>query len=162
MAKLIPIVFLIAGLVAGLGAGAMLVPPPEPDLELADEKTEAEDHAEDEVEIGIDDSPEFVRLNNQFVVPVVEDDRIVALVVLTLGIEASEDLSERVYEREPRLRDAFLRVLFDHANMGGFRGAFTRPEVLDPLRTALLETAQTELGPEVRSVLITDIARQDS
>ena len=47
---------------------------------------------------------------------------------------------------EPKLRDVFLQVLFDHANMGGFRGAFTRSDVLEPLRTALREAAQKHLG----------------
>lgn len=105
---------------------------------------------------------EYVKLNNQFVVPVVASDRIEALVVVSLSLETDAGLREAVYAQEPKLRDAFLRVLFDHANMGGFHGAFTRSDRLGPLRTALREVARGQLGAAVREVLIVDIARQDN
>ena len=106
-------------------------------------------------------APEFIKLNNQFVVPVVAAGRVEALVVLTLSLETALGLREAIYNREPKLRDAFLQVLFDHSNMGGFQGAFTRSNNLDVLRRALLEVAQREFGPNVFNVLIVDIARQD-
>lgn len=57
----------------------------------------------------------------------------------------------------------FLRVLFDHANAGGFRGTFTDGSTLVALRRALLEAARSAMGAEgVLDVLITDIVRQDS
>ncbi len=49
---------------------------------------------------------DYVRLNNQFVVPVVEGGQVRALVILSLTIEAVAGASEEVYLREPRLRDA--------------------------------------------------------
>ncbi|MEO9777873.1 MAG: flagellar basal body-associated FliL family protein [Sedimentitalea sp.] len=113
----------------------------------------------DEGEVG---PTEFVKLNNQFVVPIVQADRVAALVVLSLSLETQAGARERVFEREPKLRDMFLRVLFDHANMGGFDGSFTRPGKLDVLRQSLADVAQKELGDDVESVLITDIARQDN
>jgi len=65
-------------------------------------------------------------------------------------------------KREPKLRDSFLRVLFDHANMGGFEGNFTNAQVLGRLRAALREVAQQDLGVDVaQDVLIVEIARQD-
>ena len=103
----------------------------------------------------------YVKLNNQFVVPVVERDELSALVVMSLSLEAVEGMSDRIYALEPKLRDALLQVLFDHANMGGFRGAFTRSDVMIPLRTALREAAQRELGPDIVDVLIMEISRQD-
>ena len=106
-------------------------------------------------------APDFVKLNNQFVVPVVASGRVEALVVLTLSIETAQGLREAIYNREPKLRDAFLQVLFDHSNMGGFQGAFTRSNNLDVLRGALLEVAQREFGQGVYNILIVDIARQD-
>ncbi len=56
----------------------------------------------------------------------------------------------------------FLQVLFDHANAGGFNGAFTSSTNMDVLRQSLLETAQAVIGKSVRNVLIVDIVRQDS
>ncbi len=60
------------------------------------------------------------------------------------------------------MRDAFLQVLFDHANVGGFNGSFTDGTNLLTLRTSLKEAGGLILGPAIRDVLITDIARQDS
>ncbi len=69
---------------------------------------------------------EYVKLNNQFVVLVMEGAEIQSLVILSLSVEVAAGQAELVYAREPKLRDTFLRVLFDHANMGGFDGPFTQ------------------------------------
>lgn len=104
---------------------------------------------------------EYVKLNNQFVVPVVAGREVRSLVVMSLSLEIARGERETVYAREPKLRDALLQAMFDHANMGGFDGAFTDGNTLDILRTALAETARDVLGGSVRGVLIVDIARQD-
>ena len=84
------------------------------------------------------------------------------MVVLTLSMEVPIGQAEGVHAREPKLRDEFLRVLFDHANTGGFRGTFTDSANLVVLRRALLESAHKVMGETVQDVLITDIIRQDS
>ncbi len=81
--------------------------------------------------------------------------------VLSLSLEVTTAMTEQVYAREPRLRDGFLRVLFDHANAGGFGGAFTQSNNMEILRGALLEVARKSLGAAVSDVLIIDIVRQD-
>ena len=91
-----------------------------------------------------------------------EGGRVGALVVLSLSLEVPLGQTEAVHAREPRLRDEFLRVLFDHANSGGFRGTFTDSANLVLLRRALLEAAQKAMGDSITDVLITDIVRQDS
>jgi len=161
LSKLLPIILLIVGTGGGIGAGIMLAPPAEThDSAEADgdhAPTAEEEHHEEE------DAPDYVyvKLNNQFVVPVVEREELSALVVMSLSLETTPEMSDRVYALEPKLRDVLLQVLFDHANMGGFRGAFTRSDVMMPLRTALREAAQRELGNEISDVLIMDISRQD-
>ena len=52
--------------------------------------------------------------------------------------------------------------MFEHANAGGFKGAFTDGSNLILLRKALLEAAQGNLGDLVKNVLISEIARQDN
>lgn len=171
LAKLLPVILLIVGTGAGVGAGIMLRKPPEPDPELhaedADYDTKAEHKdakakkkpkAKDEEEV----EREYVKLNNQFVVPIVSSDRIAALVVVSLSLETALGMKEQVFAREPKLRDVFLRVLFDHANIGGFGGAFTQADTMEALRGALRDAAQAELGDGVSDVLIVDIARQDA
>lgn len=160
--KLLPVILAIVGLGGGVGAGLFLRPPPSPeDQATADHKAEVAE-AEGETEAPEEGGPEYVKMNNQFVVPVVERGRVAAMVVLSLSLEVDAGSTEAVYQREPKLRDVFLQVLFDHANVGGFSGSFTDGSNLITLRTSLKEAAGTILGPAVRDVLITDIARQDS
>ncbi|SLN63732.1 hypothetical protein TRL7639_03596 [Falsiruegeria litorea R37] len=171
MKKLLPVLFLIVGLGAGAGAGVFLGPG-----EKAEEKAEAKDseYSEDAAEKkeakakpekSEEETPsgsEYVKFPKQFVIPIVTKDHISALATVSLSLEAVEGSTEAVYSKEPKLRDLFLQVLFDHANMGGFDGAFTRPDNLAPLRKALNDVARNELGDIVKDVLIVDIARQDT
>ncbi|WP_299414011.1 flagellar basal body-associated FliL family protein [uncultured Sulfitobacter sp.] len=175
MKKLLPLVLLLIGAGAGVGAGIFLRPDQAPLAEATDmdpakneagtddkesgDTKKATDKENDEKEAA---TAEFVKLNNQFVVPIVAADKVTALVVLALSIEVPAGKTDTVYLREPKLRDSFLQVLFDHANMGGFEGNFTNAKVLGRLRAALLEVAQKDLGKDVANdVLIIEIARQD-
>ena len=181
--KLFPLLLALVGLGGGIGAGMFLRPPAEAGAHAAPEEggqpseahessaepaheaeAAAEDHGEASGEPGDDseDGPEYVKMNNQFVVPVVRDGRVDAMVVLAISLEVEPDNTDIVYAREPKLRDAFLQVMFDHANVGGFSGSFTDSSNLVVLRTNLKEAAAMILGTVVRDVLITDIARQDS
>jgi hypothetical protein len=107
------------------------------------------------------DSREYARMNNQFVVPVVMNDRVSALMVLSLSIEVETGGQEAVFSHEPRLRDAFLQVMFDHANIGGFNGAFTASSNMRILREALQDAADRVMRGHISDVLIVDIVRQD-
>lgn len=157
MGKLLPIILLLVGLGGGVGAGLVLrPPPPEPPAEQT--ATEVDPAPEEEIDTAV----EFVKLNNQFVVPVVEDGRVQSMVVLSVTIETKLGQRETIYQFEPKLRDAFLRVLFDHANAGGFHGTFTANTQMNALRVALLEIARRDFGTDIYDVLITDIVRQDN
>lgn len=105
---------------------------------------------------------EYFQLTDQFVVPVLADGRVEALMILTLGLEVVAGQSDAVQAVEPRLRDEFLQLLFDHANTGGFRGAFTDAARLLALRGALLEAGRRAIGSDqITDVLITDLMRQE-
>ncbi len=152
MRKLLPILLALLGLGAGIGAGLFLRPAPD---------AAAEAHAEAEPEEP-EVPPEYVKLTNQFVIPVLQDGRIDAMVILSINLEVTAGSTEAVFAQEPKLRDAFLQVLFDHANAGGFRGSFTDGANMINLRTALHEVASEVLGDMVKDILIVDIGRQDS
>lgn len=168
IARLIPLILPLIGLGAGVGAGFVLRPdaPAEATseaVETADETTAiATDAPTEPAPADAETPPEYAKMNNQFVVPVLEDGRVVSMVILSLSIEIPPGGAEDVYAREPKLRDSFLQVLFDHANAGGFRGSFTDGSNMILLRRALLESARIVLGEVARDVLITDIVRQDS
>ena len=156
--KIIPLVVVLVAAAGGMAAGKFLRPPPEV-AEGEDGHGAEETHA---AEPDPESMPEYVKLNNQFVVPVLQEGRIRSLVILSLSLEVAPGTTEQVYAREPKLRDGFLRILFDHANTGGFSGTFTDGANLVMLRAALLESAQRVIGQTVTDVLISDMARQDS
>lgn len=157
MKKLLPLILLLIGSGAGVGAGIYLRPTPEPDANSVAEKP-ARAAEEKENQGGI----EYAKLSNQFVVPIVKNRVVASLVVLALSLEVPEGTKETVFKKEPKVRDSFLQVLFDHANIGGFDGSFTDAAMLNRLREALREVAQRDLGKDmVKDVLILEIARQD-
>lgn len=167
MGKILPILLALIGIGAGVGAGIALRPNPAEVVEMHPCGEEGGDEGSDhsrEQDWNVEDEEgtnEYVKLNNQFVVPVVSNDLVDSLVVMSLSVEVIQGQSETIYSREPKLRDAFLQILFDHANIGGFHGEFTNANNMDILRGALRETAQGIVGEAVQNVLITDIARQD-
>lgn len=165
--KILPIVLLILGSSAGVGAGIYLRAPSE-DAAGVDDVSDTKVSDMDDVAVAAQDgtktdvSVDYVRLSNQFVVPIVTNNKVSALVVMSLSLEVPEEQRSFVFQHEPKLRDSFLEVLFDHANMGGFDGAFTETTNLETLRRALKETGQRDIGKDnVKDVLITEIARQD-
>lgn len=152
LGKLLPILLILIGVGGGIGAGIMLRPAPDP----------AHEAPPAEVVVDPEKMPEYAKLNNQFVIPVVEKGRVAAMVILALSLEVEKGKTEEVFTREPKLRDVFLQILFDHANAGGFNGSFTDGANLILLRKSLLEAAKSVLGTIVTDVLISDIARQDN
>lgn len=162
LTKILPILFLTLGLGAGVGAGVFFRPSGGENETEHDDPNDYQTETSERNETSPGEATEFIKLHSQFVVPVIRQNEISALVVMSLTLEAKSGLSDAYYAREPKLRDVFLQTLFDHANMGGFDGAFTSPSALDPLRNALGEVARKELGNDVVNVLITDLARQDS
>ena len=175
MRKLIPVLLGLIGLGIGGGAGLFLRPAAHITSETVANEVAHGEVAVDEAAHGEaakpepaaegetgEGGPEYVKLSNQFVIPVVENGKVVSMVILALTLEVGAGSTEAIYAREPKLRDAFLQVMFDHANSGGFNGSFTDGANLVLLRKALLEAAQTTIGANVSDVLISDIARQDS
>lgn len=103
----------------------------------------------------------FVELQNQFVVPLTDGEMISGLVAVSLAIEGEKGQESMIEDAEPRLRDAFLRVLFDHARADGFSGDFTNNTSMSELRNRLSTTAHDTLGSIANGVLITSVTRQD-
>ena len=159
MKKLLPLIFLAVGAGAGVGAGAFLRPVPEPTETVdAEQPAKSSDTAHKTEDLT---DREYVKMNNQFVVPVLQDGSVHALVVMSLSLEVPAGQKDAIYSHEPKLRDSFLQVLFDHANVGGFDGAFTDANNLAVIRGALREVAIKDMGDQISDVLIVEIARQD-
>lgn len=172
---LIPLILLLIGIGGGVGAGLMMAggeesTDAEADPDVSSDDGHGGDDAGGEGQHGADggtvtpsgDSTEFVRLNNQFIVPIVRNGAVRSLVVMSLTVEVAAGQNSAVFNREPRLRDSFLQVMFAHANAGGFDGGFTEAAAMAPLREGLREAATAILGAVVHDVLIVDITRQDA
>jgi flagellar FliL protein len=166
-ALLLPVIFVLIGGGAGVGAGFALKSEPEdlPDL-AADPCGDPPDATTTTAARPAEPAPgtprDYARLNNQFVIPIVQDGRVTSLVVMSLQIEVEQGRTASVFAAEPRLRDGFLQDMFNHANIGGFSGNFTTGTNMRRLRNDLFQTARRIVGEDVTDVLITDIVRQDS
>lgn len=161
-AIVIPAVLLILGIGGGAGAGLLLAPDAEETKDAS-----LEDCADPETmtvasAIDVGEEREYAKLNNQFVVPVVSEGQVDALVVLSLNLEVTAGSRTAIFAAEPKLRDRFLQVLFDHANTGGFSGNFTTGSNMRVLRDDLLRAARDVSGERVTDVLVIDIVRQDT
>jgi flagellar FliL protein len=153
--KILPLLLLLVGAGMGIGIGIVLRPAPEEMLMEAEDATAA---IEDEE---VEELVEHVKMNNQFVVPIVKDKKVSSLIVMSLSIEVPIGQKDAIYAKEPKLRDSFLQVLFNHANLGGFEGEFTDSSNLDVLRNSLREIGRRDLGDGISDVLIMEVARQD-
>ncbi len=167
---LLPLICVLLSGAAGAGVATFLAKP--------DEKSEMDCKAEpcpDAKSEGYDKAPEkteeayekeagdtdFVKINKQFVVPLLENDKVTSLVLTAFSLEVKKETSEKVFEVEPKIQDAFLSVLFTHAHSGGFSGSFTSTAAMEDLRRRLKEEARAILGPILIDVLITEVVRQD-
>lgn len=104
---------------------------------------------------------EYVKFGSQFVVPIQASGRVAALLVANLQLEVAEGGTEPAFRREPRVRDAFLKILFEMAAEGAFNGDMYAPAVQTELRGRLLNAARAILGDTVNAVLISDFLKQE-
>lgn len=168
MIKIVAILLPVVGIVAGGAAGYFTRPAPvalpDPAATAIDADTPGEDSAPEgsirSSEGYSGDETDFVSLSNQFVIPVLEEGHLIEMMILTLSVETEAGTTETIYSREPKLRDALLRVLFDHASVGGFDGNFLSSAHVAGLRRALREVAIGTVGSSVKDVLIMDMVKQ--
>lgn len=167
MKLLVPLLMTVVGFAIGGGVGFMT----RPESAIAETDTGVEDGEHEDAsksknkDYDTEDASNdraYVKMNNQFVIPVLGKTRVTALVVLSLSLEVASSDTEAIYSQEPKLRDAFISVLFDYAYTGGFSEDFVSSPNLDTLRMKLLEAANAATTQNISKVLITDMVRQDS
>lgn len=148
---LISLVFLIMGLSGGYAAGMF--------TGGTKEAGEPDTHAEGAHADPLDSS--YIKMHNQFIVPIVRDDVVRSMVILTLAVQADEHSAEEIALVEPKLQAAFLSALFDYSSIGGFTGNFTSPDWRKAIQNLLLTTAREEVSEKITDVLLLGINRQD-
>ncbi len=175
MKLLLPLLIALLGLAGGLSAGHYLRPgaapsggPAQATSPEAPAPTDATSAPRPDSLPGAapprydpDERRDYVAIDRQFLVPLVEDGEVAAMMILSLTLEMESGARDAVFEREPKLRDRFLDVMFRYAQSGTFASVFTAGPAMRDLRGALLEAARGVLGPAVHDVLVTDLLRQD-
>lgn len=166
MSRIIALVIVLAGLAGGLALGVALRPDggveaaAGADAEAAGPSAgaDAAGSAAPDTEVA---GRAYVKLARQIVIPVVRDRRTEALMLFELALDVPSGMTERAYAIEPRLRDAFLRVLLEMSYTGAFSRDYTDERVLRELRDKLRHAAGRLLDAEVFDVLILDMLRQE-
>lgn len=167
---------LLAFLSAAGGLGAAIATAPAPDSAggahasddahedaHAHEADTPESAAHDDHDQGHDghgDAASYIKLPNQFIVPVVRDGVVSAMAVLSLGVETPESHQPEVLSMRPKLTDAFLTALFEHSNAGGFDGDFTSQNARSLLKSHLLTAAHETAGEYVTDILLLELNLQ--
>jgi len=167
MKLLVPAALLVLGTGSGVGAALFVK---EPSVPISQDTLTCENEgspALDKTNYIIQEKPEdvetaFIELENQFVVPLVNEDKVTAIIVLSIGVEVKTEKKDAVMIAAPKLRDRMLQVLFRHANIGGFSENFTSSSNMRVVREELLAASKRAVGDSVVDVLILDIVRQES
>ncbi|MEM7058371.1 MAG: flagellar basal body-associated FliL family protein [Pseudomonadota bacterium] len=168
MKKILAIILVLGGIAGGGAAGLMLKPEPPASDGAQSASSEMPDDATVEPQKSADqggaiDPASYVKVGRQTIVPILEDGETKALMMFELAVDVASDQSDRALEMEPRLRDAFLRELFQMSYTGAFDQTFTDDRVIDELRRNLVRAAQEHLGKKaVNDVLILDVMRQNT
>ncbi|MEM9147092.1 MAG: flagellar basal body-associated FliL family protein [Pseudomonadota bacterium] len=174
MKLIIALVLVVIGVAGGGALGMMLKPDAKPEMAaegggdaMGDEtKTMAKADMAPKKEMEPDEDPTedpaaYVTIARQMIVPVVSGGETQALMLFEIALDVPEEHREVVLEREPRLRDAFLRELFELSYTGAFLETYTSDRVMEDLRQKLLAAARVHVGDRVTDILILDALRQE-
>lgn len=151
----------VLALIGGTAAGSLLAPDAPP-AQVKENADGADTDAKPGKAVASDGPADWFSFPNQFFVPIVRRGTIDKMMVLTLTIETTKTAKPEIEAQEHRLRDALLRSLIIHANTGGFAGNYTAEAKLQQLRDSLFAAATKVAGPEIRAVLIEDLAQADA
>lgn len=162
--KLLPLLALAAGLASG-GAAAVFVARDSHDVEDVALERKPSTQGSGPTLTGVNqdapDSFEIVKMPSQFVVPVITNARVRAMIILNVALEVETGSGDQVRALEPKLRDEFLAELFGLAAHDGFTDGLITRQTLEIVKHALTERSKEVLKLSFVNVLITDMARQD-
>ena len=156
MKKILTIVLILAAAIGG-GFGGMALKPQNEEMEAGEASEAAE--VPPKPAAGPTDH-EYVKFSRQFILPIVESAKVKSLIVADIQLEVVSGASSYAFARAPKLRSAFLEVLYRHAHTGSLKNSHLSDRTLTELRGDLLKSAREILGDQVHDVLITDLLRQ--
>ena len=104
----------------------------------------------------------YVAIDKKLIVPIQRANGRKAFVVLDATLEVAPDTVPHVEAHEPKIVDAFLRVMISFGATGAFDDHAETAMSLDDLSDALFNSAEAVLGEAVRGVLISNLITQDA
>ncbi|HBT37457.1 MAG TPA: hypothetical protein DEB52_16055, partial [Hyphomonas sp.] len=86
----------------------------------------------------------YYKFTREFVVPMIEDDRVQSLVILNLNLEVDTSISQELFSKEPVLRDNIMTTLVKLSSGGRTLNSITDVDNYETLRAMILTNLQNE------------------
>ena len=104
----------------------------------------------------------YFKFSREFVVPIIQNERVASLVILNINIESDAALSDKLFSQEPVIRDVIMTTLIEISGDGRTFQSMTSIENYETLRSLILVALQKKFPDMgIKNILILDIARQD-
>ena len=104
----------------------------------------------------------YFKFSREFVVPMIENERVSSLVILNINVESDAATSDKLFSQEPVIRDVIMTTLIEISGDGKTFQSMTSIENYETLRSLILVALQKKFPDMgIKNILILDIARQD-
>ena len=103
----------------------------------------------------------YYRFSREFVIPIIENGKVDALVILNLNLEVDSALSQQLFSMEPKLRDNIMTTLIKLSADDRTLHSITDVENYETLRSMILTNLQSAVPHGIENVLILDMAKQE-
>lgn len=103
----------------------------------------------------------YYRFTREFVVPILDGDRVASLVILNINLEVDSGISSQLFSQEPKLRDNIMSTLIALSSDGDTFQNITRVESYESVRSMVLMNLKNVVPHGIENVLIVDMAKQD-
>ena len=103
----------------------------------------------------------YHKFSREFVVPMIENGKVVSLVILNINLEVDPAYSGQVFSMEPAIRDNIMTTLINISNDGRTFETLTDIESYESMRALVLMNVKKVMPNGISNILILDMARQD-
>lgn len=103
----------------------------------------------------------YFKFSREFVVPIMSDGSVRALVILHIQLEVDSEIASSLFSMEPKLRDNIMATLIEISHDGKLFDNLTDPEAYESIRALVLEGLREVKSEGIENILIVDLARQD-
>jgi flagellar basal body-associated protein FliL len=103
----------------------------------------------------------YYKFTREFVVPIIRENHVESLIILNLNLEADAEISQKLFEMEPKLRDNIMTTLITISNDGHTFESITDVESYESVRSMILANLKSVVSTGIHNVLIMDMAKQD-